>query len=275
LEFIEALLKEPVADDAKLAPTNAIATLAGCVMKERRGSRVTRLLELAAAQPASRQTTIFTAMAGKPPGKGAPPPNPIRMEAEPTAFTALQKTSSGQLKTLLAKIDPQLNWPNKPGAKPLPIIPPLTAEQQALFDKGKTIYASICAACHQPTGSGLANLAPPLLNSEWVLGAADKPIRVVLNGLTGPLNVSGTKFQLEMPPLGMFPDADVAAVLTYIRREWEHGASPVTPEEVAKIRALTQGRAKAWTEAELKQPPGAPEMQAKAETKPKAKPKAK
>ncbi len=277
LEFIEALLKLPVAEDATLASTNVLATLAGCVMKERRGSRVTRLLELAAAQPASRQTTIFGAMAGKQPGKGAPPPNPIRMEAEPMAFTALQKTAKGGLKSQLAKIDPQLNWPNKPGAPPLPIIPPLTPEQQAQFEKGKALYAAVCSACHQPTGSGLANLAPPLLNSEWVLGPADRPIRAVLHGVTGPITVGGVKFHLEMPGLGGFPDEDIASVITYIRREWEHGASPVTAADVAKVRALTQGREKAWTEAELKQPPGAPQMQVKAESKPKpkSKPKAK
>ncbi|MEQ1862984.1 MAG: DUF6807 family protein, partial [Chthoniobacteraceae bacterium] len=139
LEFIEALLKQPVAADAQFAKSNVLATLAACVMRERRGSRVTRLLELAATQPASRQTAIFTAMAGKPPGKGAPALNPVRMEAEPAAFTALQKTAKGSLKTLLAKIDPQLNWPDKPGAPPLPDIPPLTADQQVQFEKGKAL----------------------------------------------------------------------------------------------------------------------------------------
>ncbi len=270
LEFLEALLKEPAADDTKFAPTKAIETLASCVMSERRGSRIARMLALAAAQPAARQNLIFTAMAPK-----KPSPNPIRMEAEPAAFVALQKTATGSLKSALGKIDAELYWPNKPGVKPLPEIKPLTAEQQALFDKGKALYMSVCAACHQPTGTGLANLAPPLLNSEWVLGQADRPIRVVLHGLTGPITVGGTKFSLEMPPLGMFPDADLAAVLTYIRREWDHGASPVAPEDVAKVRALTQGRAKTWTEAELKQPLGAPEAQAKAEPKPKAKAKPK
>ena len=29
----------------------------------------------------------------------------------------------------------------------------------------------------------------------------------------------------------------IASVLTYIRREWEHNASPVAPDEVAKIRS--------------------------------------
>jgi mono/diheme cytochrome c family protein/glucose/arabinose dehydrogenase len=270
LEFLEVLLKQPAAEDAKLAGTKIFETLAACVMSERRGSRVSRLLDLAAAQPAARQSAIFNSMAPK-----KPLPNPIRMEAEPAAFVALQKTAKGGLRTALAKIDAELYWPDKPGAKPLPDIPPLTAEQQASFEKGKALYAAVCAACHQPGGTGLANLAPPLANSEWALGPADRPIRAVLHGVIGPITVAGTKWDLEMPGFGAFGDEDIASIITYIRREWEHGASPVTGAEVAKVRNLTQGRVKGWTEAELKQPPGAPEMQAKAESKPKSKPKPK
>lgn len=270
LEFLETLLQQPVAEDARLAPAKIFETLATCVMNERRGSRVSRLLEIAAAQPASRQSAIFTAMAPK-----KPLPNPIRMDEAPAAFVALQKKAKGGLKTALAKIDAELYWPNKPGAKPLPEIPPLTPEQQVDFEKGKALYAAICSACHQPTGAGLANLAPPLANSEWVLGPADRPIRAALHGITGPITVSGTKWDLEMPGFGAFPDEDIAALMTYLRREWEHGASPVTAAEVAKVRALTPGRTTAWTEAELKRPPGAPAPQAKAPAKPKAKGRAK
>ncbi|MEQ1862927.1 MAG: cytochrome c, partial [Chthoniobacteraceae bacterium] len=142
------------------------------------------------------------------------------------------------------------------------------------FEKGKALYAAVCGACHQPTGSGLANLAPPLLNSEWVLGPADRPIRAVLHGVAGPITVSGVKFDLEMPGLGAFADEDIAAIVTYIRREWEHGASPVSAADVAQVRELTTGRAKAWTEAELKQPAGWP-AEVKPDPTPKKKRKAK
>jgi len=254
LEFLELLLKEPVADDQQLVASDILATLTSCVMKERRGSRVARLLDLIAVQSESRQKALFAAAAGKAPAKNAPAPNPIRMDGEPKVFVAYAAKATGDLKKLITRIDPQIVWPGKPGAKPLPVIPPLTPEQQALFDKGKTFYSAVCAACHQPTGTGVANLAPPLLNSEWVLGQPDRPIRIVLNGLTGPIEVAGTKFQLEMPGLGAFGDEDIAAVLTYVRREWDHGASPVSPADVAKVRAQTKGRANAWTAAELKEP---------------------
>jgi mono/diheme cytochrome c family protein len=54
-----------------------------------------------------------------------------------------------------------------------------------------------------------------------------------------------------MPALPTLTDEEVAAVLTYVRREWEHGASPVTVEAVKRVRAETAGRADMWTAPEL------------------------
>ena len=46
-------------------------------------------------------------------------------------------------------------------------------------------------------------------------------------------------------------DEQIAGVLTYIRREWDHEASPVTVDLVKKIREENKGRMDAWTEGEL------------------------
>ena len=60
-----------------------------------------------------------------------------------------------------------------------------------------------------------------------------------------------------MPPLGgALSDEQVAAVLTYIRREWDNAGSPITAADVTPIRALTAGRTRPWTDAELAAPPG-------------------
>jgi hypothetical protein len=40
-------------------------------------------------------------------------------------------------------------------------------------------------------------------------------------------------------------------VLTYIRREWGHTASPVAAAEVREIRGMTASRQRPWTEEEL------------------------
>ena len=111
----------------------------------------------------------------------------------------------------------------------------------------------LCTACHQPTGTGMDGLAPALVDSDWVLGTPDVLPRIIIHGLSGPIKVNGQAWSLEMPPLGAaLNDEQVAGVLTYIRREWEHNGSPISIAEVAKIRAQHKERTKAWTEAELK-----------------------
>lgn len=110
----------------------------------------------------------------------------------------------------------------------------------------------LCAACHQANGQGMEGLAPPLVDSEWVIGKPDALPRLIIHGLTGPIKVNGVSWNLEMPPMGAaLNDEQIAAVITYIRREWEHGASPVKPEFVHEIRAQHATRTTAWTEDEL------------------------
>jgi mono/diheme cytochrome c family protein len=95
-------------------------------------------------------------------------------------------------------------------------------------------------------------LAPTLVDSDWVLGDATVLPRIVIHGLTGPIKVNGQTWSLEMPPLGAaLTDEQVAGVLTYIRREWEHTASPISLAQVQKIRAEHKDRTKAWTAEEL------------------------
>ena len=108
-----------------------------------------------------------------------------------------------------------------------------------------------------PTAEALFpdRMDPSLLEHcrEWVLGNPAALPGIIIHGLSGPIKVNGQSWNLEMPPLGAaLTDEQVAGVLTYIRREWEHGASPVNIADVAKIREQHKARTKAWTEAELK-----------------------
>jgi hypothetical protein len=55
-----------------------------------------------------------------------------------------------------------------------------------------------------------------------------------------------------MPPVGsVLSDEQIAAVLTYIRREWGQQGTPVDAATVKDVRALTAGRARPWTHDEL------------------------
>lgn len=269
LEYLEELLKDPGGKEDQLAKSGLLKMLAGCVMSERRSARVAELLNLTAAQvpDSPRQMALVNGIVGIPgDGKGKVQPRKLLyFESQPGALTTLQtkarslaklhvNVSTGDKKTLMELIDGAIAWPGKPGVPPPPVVVPLTAEQQKLYDNGRMIYAGLCAACHQPTGTGLEGLAPPLVDSEWVLGPADRPVKIVLNGLGGPVNVGGRTWRLEMPPLPTFTDEQIAGVLTYIRREWEHNASPVAPADVAKIREANKTRTHSWTADELAPP---------------------
>ncbi|RYD69501.1 MAG: c-type cytochrome, partial [Verrucomicrobiaceae bacterium] len=110
----------------------------------------------------------------------------------------------------------------------------------------------LCAGCHQVSGAGMEGLAPPLVESDWVTGKPEVLSRILLHGLTGPIKVNGKAWNMEMPPLGAaLTDEQIAGVITYIRREWEHNASPVSTENVATIRSEHKDRSKAWTAEEL------------------------
>lgn len=125
--------------------------------------------------------------------------------------------------------------------------------------QGKAIYANVCAACHQVTGLGLAPVFPPLVGSEWVTGSEERVIRIVLHGLQGPIKVKGTEFNGVMPAAGPGSgfnlSADkVAAVLSYVRKEFGNGAPPISAQKVAEI-ATKEGTRGPWTAADLEKLP--------------------
>ncbi|MDB6132376.1 MAG: dehydrogenase [Verrucomicrobiales bacterium] len=264
------LIRLIVAGDSAWAESSAgralLRTLAGCVMTERRGARVAGLFKLAAAQPADRpvQIALVNGIAGVSEGNAKPQPRKLLyLESRPEAVARLESAAGPKLKEVLttsagAKVSlldlatGSIAWPGKAGVPAPPPVVPLTAPQKELFDKGQVIYSTLCAACHQPGGTGMEGLAPPLLDSEWVLGPLEHPVKMVLHGVGGPISVAGRTWTLEMPPLPSLSDMDIAGVLTYVRREWEHNASPVDPAEVATIRQANAGRTKSWTADELK-----------------------
>jgi mono/diheme cytochrome c family protein len=126
---------------------------------------------------------------------------------------------------------------------------------------GRIAYQKYCQACHQPNGMGAPGSFPPLAGSEWVL--ADGPnriIRIVLDGLSGPITVKGQQFNSVMVPWRdvIADDKEIAALLTFIRTEWGNSASEVTPEQVTEVRGATSSRAgRSWTAAELEKIPTA------------------
>ncbi len=133
----------------------------------------------------------------------------------------------------------------------------LKGDALALYREGKAIYAQegFCTTCHQEDGRGLtASGFPPLAGTRWVNGNEDRLIKLVLNGMLGPIEVLGKPYpgQVPMTPFkGMLNDREVAAVLTYVRNSFGNESSPVLPEQVKKVRAETASKADFYSPEEL------------------------
>ena len=108
---------------------------------------------------------------------------------------------------------------------------------------GAALFASVCAACHQPTGAGLPGVFPPLAGSEWVNGKETTMTAIVLHGVSGPLNVKGVNFNGAMPAFKeQFSDEQLAAVLSHVRSQWGNTGAPVSVATVTKVREQLKAR---------------------------------
>lgn len=246
LEFVAALLAR---GPREWSADALLSALAACVVREARAERIETLLalvaspKLAPADSAALARGMKEGCARNADGSRRPSrvSKPVAEFERAAAADGVAKETS-ELATLVV-------WPGKPGVD---IVWPreLSEAERALAARGRGVFEQVCASCHQLGGRGDPALAPPLRDSPWVLGDPDVFARVVLHGLRGPLSMGGLTWDGEMPAheLG---DEDLAGVLTYLRREWGHGADPVPPEFVRSVRAKHLGRRAAWSVDEL------------------------
>jgi mono/diheme cytochrome c family protein len=103
---------------------------------------------------------------------------------------------------------------------------------------GQKLFLDNCAACHRPNGVGVPGAFPALAGSKLAVGDPKEPIGRVLNGKGG------------MPSFKTgLSDADVAAVLTYVRSSWGNKAKPIAATQVASIRGGGASSAKTALQA--------------------------
>lgn len=102
---------------------------------------------------------------------------------------------------------------------------------------GGSVFSKNCAVCHQANGQGVPGSFPPLAGNSYVTGDPNKVIHTVLAGMTGKVMVNGKSYNGQMPAWkGKLSNADIAAVITYIRSSWGNKASGVTEAQVAKAK---------------------------------------
>lgn len=134
--------------------------------------------------------------------------------------------------------------------------PKYSPAQLKSLKKGQVIYETLCFACHGDNGGGAPAtdennppLAPPLINSKILKSHPELGIKVMLHGLTGP--VDGKTYSGEMVAMESNGDQWVADVLSYVRNNFGNRYGFVSENEVKAVRQAHSDREKPWTEAEL------------------------
>ncbi|HTT04086.1 MAG TPA: c-type cytochrome [Steroidobacteraceae bacterium] len=112
----------------------------------------------------------------------------------------------------------------------------IRAPDQIVYD-GRALYQGHCATCHGDQGQGNLPLGPPLAHNRAVTGTSvTDAIRVVLFGGFAP-GTRGDPRPVGMPPYAQsLDDAQIAALLTYVRGAWGNAADPVDVGQVTNNR---------------------------------------
>lgn len=135
----------------------------------------------------------------------------------------------------------------------------LSDEAKKAYTLGAQIYQreSHCGTCHLPHGEGNGNIYPSLVDSPWVIGDEERLIKATLHGLWGKMTVNGKVYDPSrgVPPMTAFRnllnDEELASVLTFVRNTWGNRASPVSADNVKRVREATSSRTTFWQPDEL------------------------
>lgn len=120
----------------------------------------------------------------------------------------------------------------------IPVAPEseITSKVNDQILNGEKVYLQNCLVCHQERGGGVSGLNPPLKDTEYVLGAKNRLIGILLKGSNEGLSIKGSTYSSSMPGFGNLSDEDIANVATYIRNSFGNSADPITKEEVRRYR---------------------------------------
>lgn len=97
------------------------------------------------------------------------------------------------------------------------------------YTQGKLLYDNYCVNCHNENGENLAELIPPLANSDYLTKHKDKVACLIYYGYKGKMTVNGKEYDQQMPPNPNFNDIDIANLVNYINNHFgnDNGYTPL------------------------------------------------
>ena len=111
---------------------------------------------------------------------------------------------------------------------------------QTSIKNGQAVYETYCISCHMEDGNGVPSAFPSLVKTGN-LTDKNRLVKIVLQGMRGPIMVKGEKYDAEMASIAI-SDQEVADVINYIRNTWGNKAPLMNVNEVTLAKkAVVKG----------------------------------
>lgn len=252
-DFLQKLIRSESWKEGNSDREIFLEMLTTSVINNGQSEEISQLLALAdVPQIGWKESVILTGMSIK--AADLESPGWIKLKSSPPIFSRADLPLDQNRVEMLKRL---FSWPGYTPSVTIVSVGNLDEKAMKQFAEGRQKYLVSCAGCHGSNGKGASRMGPPLVGSEWVLGDEIRLALILLHGLEGPIEVAGKKYDAPeilpvMPSHSTMNDADIAAILTYIRNEWGNQAAPITGRTVSSTRHLNQGRVYPWSAAELK-----------------------
>lgn len=109
--------------------------------------------------------------------------------------------------------------------------------QTNIMVNGKQVYATYCQSCHMEDGNGVEGAFPSLVKTGN-LADKNRLVKIVLQGMRGPIVVKGVKYNGEMASINI-TDQETADVINYVRNSWGNKAPLIKTADISLAKKAT------------------------------------
>lgn len=175
--------------------------------------------------------------------------NSLRFAKTKEAKSAISEIAAAYPESDLVMASAQSSLSYREGGRG-PTFANFDANMIAKMQRGYRSYTMVCIRCHGPDAKGAISsdglqLAPSLVGSPRLLGPPEVSARILMHGLTGPID--GKKYPGVMESMKRQDDEWIASALTFVRNSFGNTASRIEARDVASVRKTTSDRTKPYT----------------------------
>ncbi len=117
-------------------------------------------------------------------------------------------------------------------------------------------YRTYCGPCHGVDGEGITDLAPSLIDSEYVSGSEDRLILLTLHGMSGPIHLAGKEYNFNGEMAGInnnddLGDQEIQDILNFVRNAFASSPYSIEKDRIAELRSRQPAGGGSFTESSL------------------------